>query len=134
LVHVDIAAAMRDAEEMHDAFSSQEERDSQPANFLHGLPIVVKDAAMVKDWPMTHGGSPLFEGHVAKYTDEVIKVLQLNGAIVVAMSNSSEFTAGSNTFNPLHGTTVTPFDTRRTAGGSSGGSACALATGQVRRT
>jgi amidase len=61
----------------------------------------------------------------------MVERLEAMGAIVVGKSNTPAFGAGSQTFNEVFGTTTTPFDVRRTCGGSSGGSASALASGQI---
>eukprot|EP00041_Stephanoeca_diplocostata_P023669 m.586709 g.586709 ORF g.586709 m.586709 type:complete len:642 (-) comp22347_c0_seq5:2173-4098(-) len=96
---------------------------------LAGLPIVVKDTLDVEGMITTHG-SKLWEQNVAASTDAIVAAIEANGGIVIGKTNTPEFAAGSNTFNDVFGTTSTPFDTRRTSGGSSGGTAAALACGQ----
>ncbi len=96
---------------------------------LHGLPIAVKDYNDVAGVRTTYG-SPLFAEHVAQRSDATVQTLQESGAIVIAKSNVPEW-AGGHTFNPVHGATRNPWDRSRSAGGSSGGSAAALASGQV---
>ncbi len=100
-------------------------RDTQ----LAGLPIAVKDYNDVGGVVTTYG-SPIYADSVAKTSDATIATLEANGAIPVAKSNVPEW-AGGHTFNPVFGTTRNPWNTTRSAGGSSGGSAAALATGQV---
>lgn len=98
-------------------------------HFLHGLPIAVKDYNDVGGVRTTYG-SPIFAGNVAVASDATVRRLERNGAIPVAKSNVPEW-AGGHTFNPVFGITRNPWDTRRSAGGSSGGSAAALACGAV---
>ena len=101
-----------------------------PAHFLHGLPIVVKDNVEVKGVRCTFG-SPIFADHVSPESDVVVQRLESNGALVVGKSNIPEFAAGGKTFNEVFGITRNPWNTDYTPGGSSGGTAAALAAGQV---
>jgi amidase len=101
-----------------------------PPSYLYGLPIAVKDLDDVAGVRTTKG-SPIFAHHVAERSDYVVETLEQKGAVVIAKSNTPEFGAGGNTFNEVFGPTRNPWDTRMTAGGSSGGSAAALAAGQV---
>ncbi|HEY5700891.1 MAG TPA: amidase family protein [Gammaproteobacteria bacterium] len=105
--------------------------DSQPdsGHSLCGLPIAVKDYNDVGGVRTTYG-SPIFADHVAAVSDATVRRLEGNGAIPVAKSNVPEW-AGGHTFNPVFGITRNPWDTRRSAGGSSGGSGAALASGSV---
>lgn len=96
---------------------------------LAGLPIAVKDYNNVGGIRTTFG-SPIFSDYVPSESDATVKQLEINGAIPVAKSNVPEW-AGGNTFNPVFGKTRNPWNTKMTAGGSSGGSAAALASGQV---
>jgi amidase len=108
----------------------QEPRDAKPAGFLHGLPIAVKDNTDVQGLRCT-SGSKVFAQRIAPASDPVVKRLEANGAIVIGKTNLPEFAAGGHTFNDVFGTTRNPWDVRRSASGSSGGSAAALAAGQV---
>jgi amidase len=101
-----------------------------PPHFLHGLPIAVKDLDEVEGVRTTFG-SPIFADHVSTFSDYMVERLEANGAIVIAKSNTPELGAGSQTFNEVFGRTANPWDARLTPGGSSGGSAAALAAGQV---
>ena len=96
---------------------------------LCGLPIAVKDYNDLKGAVTTYG-SPIFADNVAKQSDATVRQLENNGAIAVAKSNVPEW-AGGHTFNPVNGLTRNPWDLRRSAGGSSGGSGAALASGSV---
>ncbi len=105
--------------------------DSEPSpHYLHGLPIAVKDNVEVAGVRTTFG-SPIYADHVSAESDIVVQRLEQNGAIVIGKSNLPEFAAGGNTFNEVFGTTRNPWDVRISASGSSGGSAAALASGQV---
>ena len=96
---------------------------------LCGLPIAVKDYNDVGGVRTTYG-SPIFADNVAESSDATVTRLERNGAIPIAKSNVPEW-AGGNTFNPVFGATRNPWDTRMSVGGSSGGSAAALASGSV---
>ena len=98
--------------------------------WLGGLPIAVKDLMPVAGVRTTYG-SPIFADHVPERSDLLVEQLEARGAIVIGKSNTPEFGAGANTFNPIFGKTRNPWDTRRSCAGSSGGSAAALATGEA---
>ena len=93
---------------------------------LHGLPLGIKDLADTAGLRTTYG-SPLFADHVPKQDELVVAALRAAGAVVLAKTNTPEFGAGANTRNPVFGATGNPFDPGLTCGGSSGGSAVALA-------
>ncbi len=97
---------------------------------LHGLPIAVKDLVDVSGVRSTKG-SLVYADRVPKESSYSVGILESNGALVIGKSNTPEFGAGANTFNEVFGKTRNPWDTRMTCGGSSGGSAVALASGQV---
>lgn len=96
---------------------------------LAGLPIAVKDYNDVGGVRTTYG-SPIYAGHVPERSDATVARLEARGAIPLAKSNVPEW-AGGHTFNPVNGLTRNPWNLGRSAGGSSGGSAAALASGQV---
>ena len=100
------------------------------AGFLHGLPIAVKDNSDVEGVRCT-SGSRVHEHRIAPDSDPAVRRLEAHGAIIVGKTNLPEFAAGGNTFNDVFGATLNPWDTRMSASGSSGGSAAALAAGQV---
>jgi amidase len=97
--------------------------------WLAGLPIAVKDYNDVAG-QLTTAGSPIYANHRAAQDDLTVATLRANGAIPLAKSNVPEF-AGSHTFNPVWGITRNPWNLGRTAGGSSGGAAAALAAHEV---
>jgi amidase len=103
--------------------------DRNDAGWLAGLPMVIKDYNDVAG-QLTTCGSPIFAQYRAPADDRTIATLRANGAIFLAKSNVPEF-AGSHTFNPVWGITRNPWNLERTAGGSSGGAAAALAAGEV---
>ena len=102
--------------------------DDNPRSLL-GIPIAVKDYNNVGCVRTTYG-SPIFADYVPNKSDATVARLEKNGAIPVAKSNVPEW-AGGHTFNPVNGLTRNPWRPERSAGGSSGGSAAALASGQV---
>src|SRR4051794_5395654 len=97
---------------------------------LHGLPFAFKDTHDVAGWRTTYG-SPLFADHVPDADDLVVERIRAAGAVTIGKTNVPEFAAGSHTFNPVFGTTRNPVDPTRSAGGSSGGAACALRAAMV---
>ncbi|WP_200837466.1 amidase [Ruania rhizosphaerae] len=97
---------------------------------LHGLPFAVKDTHALKGWRRTYG-SPIFADSVADYDDLLVERIRAAGAVFIGKTNVPEFAAGSHTFNTVFGVTRNPVDPRRSAGGSSGGAASALASGMV---
>lgn len=97
---------------------------------LHGLPIGIKDLQETAGLRTTYG-SPLFADYVPQADERMVAAVRRAGAIVVGKTNVPEFGAGANTFNAVYGPTRNPFDPARTCGGSSGGSAVALASGML---
>jgi len=91
---------------------------------LHGLPIAIKDLAETAGIRTTYG-SPIFADHVPSFDAPHVALLKRAGAVVIGKTNTPEFGAGSQTFNPVFGPTRNPYDTRLTPGGSSGGAAAA---------
>jgi amidase len=104
-------------------------KDDDHPGWLAGLPIAVKDYNDVAG-QLTTAGSPIFAQHRAQHDDRTVATLRANGAIPLAKSNVPEF-AGSHTFNPVWGVTRNPWSLGRTAGGSSGGAAAALAAQEI---
>ena len=101
-----------------------------PIGFLYGIPLVIKDLTNVKGVRTTMG-SKIFADHIPKKSAEIVKTIEKNYGIILGKSNTPEFGAGGNTFNEVFGKTRNPWNTNLCAGGSSGGSAAALAAGQV---
>lgn len=97
---------------------------------LHGLPIAHKDLLDTKGIRTTYG-SPIFRGHVPEADALLAQRIREAGAILIGKTNTPEFGAGSQTFNPVFGATRNPHDLSKTCGGSSGGAAVALACGML---
>lgn len=97
---------------------------------LHGLPVAHKDLADTAGIRTTYG-SPLFADHVPASDAPLVRRMREAGAITVGKTNTPEFGTGSHTVNEIFGATRNPYDLSRSAGGSSGGAAAALATGMV---
>ena len=98
--------------------------------WLGGLPIAVKDLNDVAGVRTTYG-SPIFADNVPARSDIMVETLEANGGITLGKSNTPEFGAGANSFNPVFGETLNPWNTALNTGGSSGGAAAALATGEI---
>ncbi len=97
---------------------------------LHGLPTGIKDLEDAAGLPTTFG-SPIFRDNRAAADQRSVAAIRAAGAVIVGKTNTPEFGAGANTRNAVFGATGNPFDPSRSAAGSSGGSAVALATGMV---
>lgn len=95
---------------------------------LAGLPVPIKDLTAVAG-VLTTQGSPIYKDNVPARSDLMVEHLEGNGGVVYAKSNTPEFGAGANTFNEVFGATRNPWDLSRSAAGSSGGAAAALASG-----
>lgn len=94
---------------------------------LHGVPMTHKDTHSTGGIRTT-SGSPVFADHVPSHDDLIIARFKLAGVISTGKNNAPEFAAGSHTFNELFGTTNNPWALDRSAGGSSGGAAAAIAS------
>ncbi len=97
---------------------------------LHGLPVAHKDLQDTKGIRTTYG-SPLFANYIPTADTLLVQRIRQAGAITIGKTNTPEFGAGSQTFNPVFGATKNPHDLSKTCGGSSGGAAVALATGML---
>ena len=98
--------------------------------WLGGLPVAIKDLIDVEGVRTTYG-SPLYADHVPTASHPLVRRIERLGGIVIGKSNTPEFGAGGNTFNKVFGRTLNPWNTALTCGGSTGGGAVALATGEV---
>ena len=94
---------------------------------LHGLPVGVKDLSVTAGLLTTYG-SPQFRDNVPAHDEGMVARVRAAGGVIFCKTNTPEFGAGANTRNPVWGATGNPFDPMLNAGGSSGGSAVALAT------
>lgn len=117
--------AMDQARELEAALAAGQEPGP-----LCGLPVGIKDVTPVRGLRHTYG-SPLYADNVADVDAVVVQRLRDAGAIVLGKTNTPEFATGGNTFNDVFGPTRNPWDPKRSAGGSTGGGAAALAAGMV---
>src|SRR5262249_16149917 len=106
-------------------------RDEQLARgeylgWMHGFPHAVKDLEATAGITTTLG-SPIFKNFVPKADSILVERIKRAGAIVIGKTNVPEFGLGSQSYNPVFGTTLNAYDQTRTAGGSSGGAAVAIA-------
>jgi amidase len=101
-----------------------------PAGLLQGLPVAIKDLMDTAGIRTTYG-SPIYADHVPAADALIVERLRAAGAIVIGKTNTPEFGVGSHTFNSVFGATHNPYDLSRSAGGSSGGAAAALAAGMI---
>tara|TARA_R110001592_G_scaffold363372_1_gene685957 strand:+ start:62333 stop:63790 length:1458 start_codon:yes stop_codon:yes gene_type:complete len=118
-----------------DALALAEDADHRRASGasigpLHGLPIAVKDLSSTRGMRTTMG-SPIFKDHIPTEDALLVQRLKAAGALVIGKTNTPEFGVGSHTFNRIFGITRNPYDTSKSAGGSSGGAAAALACGML---
>ena len=97
---------------------------------LFGLPVAIKDLVLTKGVRTTMG-SPIFKDLIPDIDELIVERIKKAGGIVIGKTNTPEFGAGSNSFNPVFGMTHNPYDLSKVAGGSSGGGAAALAAGMV---
>src|SRR6478672_13750861 len=100
------------------------------AGWLAGLPVSIKDLTDVAGVRTTYG-SPLFADHVPMRSHPLVERIERKGGIVMGKSNTPEFGAGGSTFNEVFGRTRNPWNTSLTSGGSTGGGAVSVATGEV---
>ncbi len=126
--HVNAIVALQDRAAL---LAQAQQRDAQLGHGeavgpLHGFPFAVKDLAPVKGIRMTMG-SPILKAFVPSADNIMTERLRKAGAIFIGKTNTPEFGLGSNTYNPVYGITRNAYDQSRSAGGSSGGAAVALA-------
>ncbi len=98
------------------------------SQYMDGIPIAIKDNIQVNGWEVT-SGSNILQGYIAPYNATVINNLLDNGLAPFGRTNMDEFAMGSSTESSFYGLTRNPYDLSRVPGGSSGGSAAAVAGG-----
>ena len=101
---------------------------SERKGWLHGIPTAIKDLSNVRGFPTTMGGSPLCNDDAQQESDPWVQRLLDAGAIVIGKTNTPEAGLGSHTYNRRWGTTLNPYNSSLSAGGSSGGAAVAIAS------
>jgi aspartyl-tRNA(Asn)/glutamyl-tRNA(Gln) amidotransferase subunit A len=118
--------ALRQADEADRRWQAWRADPSGDLPALLGIPIAVKDVLAIKDVRCTCG-SKILENFVPPYTATAVELLLAAGVVIVGKTNCDEFAMGSSTENSAYGPTCNPWDTERVPGGSSGGSAAAVA-------
>src|SRR5262245_8880425 len=126
-VTLDLENARKDAQMKH---KMRQQHPDGDLGLLHGVPVAIKDDLEVKGLRFTCG-SRLREKEIGKSDDLTVARLRKAGAIIAGKTNEPEFGHKGVTENKLFGTTPTPWNLERTAGGSSGGSAAAVAAGMA---
>ena len=125
-LHVGAEEALAAADAVDKALDAGEE----PASGLAGVPLALKDLLVTTDAPTT-AASKMLEGYVSPYDATVTKRLREAGIPILGKTNLDEFAMGSSNENSAYGPAHNPYDTERTPGGSGGGTAAALASGQA---
>ena len=123
--------SMRQENDILDEAFNKEKLPIEQQGELHGEIIAIKDLANAKGFRTTRG-SPIFANEIAKNDDIIVARMRKAGAIIIGKTNTPELGLGSNTFNPVFGTTKNPYNLSKSAGGSSGGAAVALACDMVK--
>jgi len=110
------------------AEADERQAAGKPIGPLHGLPIAFKDLQDARGFVTTRG-SRIYRDHVSATDAVLVERLRRAGVLAIGKTNVPEFGLGSHTYNEVYGTTRNPYDTTKSAGGSSGGAGSALAAG-----
>lgn len=122
---LDDDACLRRADEADRALAA-----GAPVGPLHGLPTAFKDLESAIGFPFTKG-SPIYRDQIGTEDTVLVERIRRAGAIPIGKTNVPEFGMGSHTYNHVYGTTRNPYDPSKSAGGSSGGAAAAIASGML---
>ena len=125
-LHAFLYLATESALQQADEADEQRTMENEQPMPLAGIPFAIKDVLTVEGMPAT-AGSNIIKGFMPPYTATAVKKLQQAGAIVIGKTNTDEFAMGSSTENSAYGVTHNPWNLSRVPGGSSGGSAAAVA-------
>ena len=128
---VNAIVSMRQENDILDEAFNKEKLPIEEQGELHGEIIAIKDLANAKGFRTTQG-SPIFANEIADNDDIIVARMRQAGAIIIGKTNTPELGLGSNTFNPVFGATKNPYNLSKSAGGSSGGAAVALACDMVK--
>jgi aspartyl-tRNA(Asn)/glutamyl-tRNA(Gln) amidotransferase subunit A len=126
-LQIDRAGALRRAEEIDKDGMQPSPQGSSVGASLRGIPIALKDNICVRGMQATCG-SRILAGYYPPYNATVVERLQASGAVIIGKTNCDEFAMGSSNENSAYGPVRNPWDTERVPGGSSGGSAAAVAS------
>ena len=129
-LHLSPETARQQAEAADRRLAAWRAQGGDPPPLICGIPAGVKDVLCVAGAPTT-AGSRILEGFRPPYTATSVDRLQLAGMVIVGKTNTDEFAMGSSTENSAYGVTHNPWNLARVPGGSSGGSAAAVAAGMV---
>jgi len=129
---INAIVSLRDADVlMAEAADADRQLDAgRSRGFLHGFPFAIKDLSEAKGIRCTYG-SPIHADFLPDFDDIHVARIRASGAILIGKTNAPEMGLGSNTYNPVFGITRNPYDLTKSAGGSSGGAAAALAARMV---
>jgi amidase len=124
---INAIVSIRDADQLLAEASAcdAELAEGRSRGWMHGMPIAIKDLCEVRGIRCTYG-SPIFADFVPEKDEVSVERIRAAGAIIIGKTNTPEHGFGSQSYNPVHGTTRNPYDLAKTVGGSSGGAAAAL--------
>jgi amidase len=125
---VNAIVSLRDADSLMAAAAAADREldEGRSLGFLHGMPFAIKDLSEAKGIPCSYG-SPIYRDFVPDFDDIHVERIRAAGALIIGKTNAPEKGLGSHSYNPVFGTTRNPYDLTKSAGGSSGGAAAALA-------